>query len=128
MKELIPYYIIRSYVSFIILTILFLWCDITDFGHDSQAGLAVGIAFWVILIIIAPLNTVIIFLLYRLKLNCQVLTKYKFTIAEIIVYILCLYACEHLLPFENTFGFILPYLIIIPSFALYGLIKRKLWH
>ena len=37
MKELIPYYIIRSYVSFIILTILFLWCDITDFGHDKPA-------------------------------------------------------------------------------------------
>lgn len=108
-QAVVTVYVLRSYVIFLIISVLSFWATISKFGSNEECGPALGFMFLLSCFILAPLNSLFVLISYLTNFYRPLLTNYKWLTAESIIYLLCIY----LLDLGRYFGLLdilIPYL------------------
>lgn len=117
-------YIVRSYIVFSIIAIIYLYADYLVFNPDRpDNGIGFGCAY--VIYIIAPINTIVSLILYITDINIQILSNFKIGLIESITYLLLFFSLPLYLPRSIAdYNMIIPYSIIIPLAILQTQIKK----
>ena len=120
--------IIQVYLIFGIITFLAFYIHIQLFQDYPEKWLNISAITISILLLLGPVNTMIILLLYILKINESVLLKLKIVIFESILYSLLAILLDYIgiIPTRMlNYSFLFPYLVIIPIFMIGGYLGKR---
>lgn len=128
-SEYIPLYVIRAYIVFVVIAVSVFYIDSALFRELPDKWFGFSVASWALTVILGPLNTIIILLLFLLKINKEVLLKLKITIFEALTYSLIAVFLDtmNFIPKQAmNYSFLFPYIVIIPLLIIQTLIKKSI--
>lgn len=113
---------ILAYFIFAIIAAFVLCSHIALFQDYPEKWLNISVATTSIVFLLSPVNTLVVVLLYLLKINEFVLLKLKVVILESTLYSLMVISIDYMdfIPMQLLdYSFLFPYVVIIPLLSLF---------
>lgn len=121
-------YAFRAYLIFVFIAIIVLFTETALFNNQPDKWFGFHTATWFFIYILGPLNSIILLILYLLKLSRKSLCYIKILIIESLSYSLFIISLNFLnfIPKQmQNYSFLFPYIVIIPALIIYENISKK---